>query len=87
MINITFYIAAVILLVWLALITIRSGFFDRIAYSFQKVFQTLNKQRNLDDEVLNNHLSSSFQNKFSTLKLTGLGLLIEMFILLFIYYM
>ncbi|MFS0655655.1 DUF3899 domain-containing protein [Bacillus sp. 179-C3.3 HS] len=83
----TFYVAAGILLVWLSLITIKSGFFDRITYSFQKVFQTLNKQRDLNDEDVNQQWSSSFQNNFSTLKLIGLSLLIEMFILLFVYYL
>ncbi|APP17573.1 hypothetical protein ASG46_11485 [Bacillus sp. Leaf49] len=87
MINITFYLASGTLLVWLSFITLKSGFFDQISYSFRKVFDSLNKQKDHVDDSLNKHLSSSFQSNFSTLRTLGLSLLIEMLILLLIYYM
>ncbi|WP_237739180.1 DUF3899 domain-containing protein [Bacillus xiamenensis] len=86
MINITFYLASGSLLIWLSLITLKSGFFDQISYSFRKVFNSLNKQKDDFNEDLNKQLSLSFQNNFSSLKILGLSLLTEMFILLFIYY-
>ncbi|MBQ4815821.1 DUF3899 domain-containing protein [Bacillus pumilus] len=86
MINITFYLASITLLIWLSLITLKSGFFDRTAYSFRKVFDSLNKQKSTIDDDLNKHLSSSFQSNFPSMKIIGFSLLIEMFILLFIYY-
>ncbi|MEK4397177.1 DUF3899 domain-containing protein [Bacillus sp. FSL K6-2860] len=86
MINITFYLASVTLLVWLSLITLKSGFFDRTAYSFRKVIDSLSKQKDQYDKDVNKHLSSSYQSNFSILKIIGFSLLIEMFIFLFIYY-
>ncbi|MGG1962723.1 DUF3899 domain-containing protein [Bacillus pumilus] len=86
MINITFYLASITLLIWLSLITLKSGFFDQTAHSFRKVFDSLNKQKGTINDDLNKHLSSSFQSNFPFMKIIGFSLLIEMFILLFIYY-
>jgi hypothetical protein len=85
-INISFYIASILLLVSLLIYTINSGFFDNISRSFRHIFASKGSYTQKEKEELI-PLSAIISVNYHPLVIIGFLDLLLMFIALTVYYL